>query len=274
MKKSLFFVMGLLCLIFSPLQAQKPIEKVLKSIKPPNCIPLEANIFMDRAEISNLHWLEYLAYLEKNQPEQYEANLPDTTCWANELAYNDSYVANYLRYPGFHHFPVVGVSYQQVLDYCKWRSKVVTKNFTQHKKNKYKDYDIEFIFKLPSIEQWEKAAQGNINDLYGFKELKPKEAKHNYYRANHLRTDSLSKHLNGVLITEYILAYSPNALGFYNMIGNVAEMVTKEGVAKEGSWQDPLEDCAINKQKTYERPESWVGFRCICEVKITPKNPN
>ena len=275
MKKFLFVIMGVLCLIFRPLQAQKPIEKVLKSIKPPNCIPLEGNIFMDQSEISNLHWKEYLAYLKQNQPEQYEAHLPDTTVWASTLAYNDSYVANYFSYPGFHHFPVVGISYQQALDYCQWRSKIVTETFTQNQKNKYKDYQIEFIFKLPTTKQWEKAAQGNATNSYGFTELKPKEDKKNPYRANYHRPDTSNRHpLIQNLITEYILAYPPNDLGYYNMIGNVAEMVAEKSIAKGGSWQDPLEDCAINKQKTYKNPQCWLGFRCICEVKITPKKLN
>ena len=268
MKKIMFFLLGIVCLFSNPSKAQKSIDKVLKSITPPNCVRIGNNLFMDQSEISNVHWLEFLAYLQEHQPEQYAANLPDTAVWASELSTNDSYIANYLRYPGFHYFPVVGVSYQQAVSFCAWRSKIVTAHFAQNKKNKYKDYTIEFVFSLPSAKQWEQAASANSDDPYGFVSLKPRLAKQYSHRANYNKGSSPE---NTIFITEYILAYPPNDLGLYNMIGNVAEMVAEEGIAKGGSWKDPLEACVITLQKSYEVPQSWLGFRCVCTIKITPK---
>jgi formylglycine-generating enzyme required for sulfatase activity len=45
--------------------------------------------------------------------------------WKDELAFNDSYVEQYLRYPGFRMYPLVGVSWTQATDYCTWRTAAV-----------------------------------------------------------------------------------------------------------------------------------------------------
>jgi gliding motility-associated lipoprotein GldJ len=93
------------------------------------------SFFMDETEIANIHWLEYLFYIERDSGgvdgEFYQSALPDTTVWASELAFNDSYVDHYLRYPGFRYFPVVGVSWEQAVDYCTWRTNVVNYKLAQ-----------------------------------------------------------------------------------------------------------------------------------------------
>jgi formylglycine-generating enzyme len=53
------------------------------------------------------------------------AALPDTTVWAKDMSFNDSYVTQYLRYPAFRYYPVVGVSWVQASDYAIWRSNAV-----------------------------------------------------------------------------------------------------------------------------------------------------
>ncbi|MEQ8924505.1 MAG: SUMF1/EgtB/PvdO family nonheme iron enzyme, partial [Fulvivirga sp.] len=86
-----------------------------------------ASFYMDETEIANIHWLEYLHYLNVSDSsrEVYIAALPDTTVWEARLAYNDPYVDHYLRYPGFRYFPVVGVSWVQANNYGDWRTAAV-----------------------------------------------------------------------------------------------------------------------------------------------------
>jgi formylglycine-generating enzyme len=84
------------------------------------------SFYMDETEIANIQYLEYLHAIQKDSAQEvYEAALPDTTVWADPLAFNDSYVDHYLRYPGFRYFPVVGVSWVQANDYADWRTIVV-----------------------------------------------------------------------------------------------------------------------------------------------------
>ncbi len=85
-----------------------------------------SSFYMDETEIANIDYLEYLyAVGQDSTREFYQSALPDTTVWANEMSFNDQYVDQYLRYPGFRTYPVVGVSWVQANDYCKWRTNVV-----------------------------------------------------------------------------------------------------------------------------------------------------
>ena len=85
-----------------------------------------ASFYMDETEVANIHWLEYEYYIRQDSDRVYwENNLPDTTVWTKDLAYNDPYVDHYYRYPGFRFFPVVGVNWRQAINYCNWRTTVV-----------------------------------------------------------------------------------------------------------------------------------------------------
>jgi formylglycine-generating enzyme len=87
------------------------------------------SFYMDETEIGNVHYLEYLNGIQKDSSQEfYESALPDTLVWKNELAFNDSYVEQYLRYPGFRMYPVVGVSWTQASDYCSWRTEAVNRD--------------------------------------------------------------------------------------------------------------------------------------------------
>ena len=87
------------------------------------------SFYMDESEITNSHYLEYLNGIQKDSSQEfYESALPDTMVWKNELAFNDSYVEQYLRYPGFRMYPLVGVSWTQASDYCLWRTAAVNNN--------------------------------------------------------------------------------------------------------------------------------------------------
>ena len=87
------------------------------------------SFYMDETEIANVHYLEYLHAIQKDSTQDfYESALPDTTVWRNDLAFNDPYVEQYLRFPGFRMYPVVGVSWKQATDYCIWRTAAVNNN--------------------------------------------------------------------------------------------------------------------------------------------------
>ena len=82
-----------------------------------------ASFFMDETEVANIHWMEYLFYLQRDSSEESFTNaLPDTLVWRSELAFNDPYVDHYFRYPGFRFFPVVGIDWKQASDYAIWRT--------------------------------------------------------------------------------------------------------------------------------------------------------
>lgn len=80
------------------------------------------SFYMDEAEIANIHWMEYLFYIRKYSEQDYINALPDTGVWMRQFSFNDYYVENYLRHPAFRFYPVVGVSWLQANEYCKWRT--------------------------------------------------------------------------------------------------------------------------------------------------------
>jgi gliding motility-associated lipoprotein GldJ len=215
-----------------------------------------ASFYMDETEIANIHWLEYLYYIKLDSSREfYESALPDSTVWARELAFNDPYVEHYLRYPGFRYHPVVGVTWVQANDYCKWRTSVVNQKLAE-------DAGLDEIpettggripletgvvlpdYRLPTEAEWEYAAQALIGTqwldenqthkrLYpwdGHALRNPYGKEMGYFLANFKRgrgdyAGIAGKLNDGAMITAYIYEYPPNDFGLYNMAGNVNEWV-------------------------------------------------
>ncbi|MCF8416827.1 MAG: SUMF1/EgtB/PvdO family nonheme iron enzyme [Crocinitomicaceae bacterium] len=84
-----------------------------------------SSFYMDQTEVTNFHWLEYLYWISRayeTYPMVYKNALPDTLCWRTPLAFMEKYVDYYLRHPAYRDYPVVGVSWLQANDFCKWRT--------------------------------------------------------------------------------------------------------------------------------------------------------
>ncbi|WP_338762988.1 SUMF1/EgtB/PvdO family nonheme iron enzyme [Bernardetia sp. ABR2-2B] len=134
---------------------KKKIAKVYSKVTPPNGIEIDTAIFMDETEISNVHWVEYLYYLNKDSSKNcYLENLSNTVIF--DSVYFNPYVDHYPRYPRFKNHPVVGISYQQAQGYCIWRANMVNDGWK--KENKNKDYEVIVHYRLPTEKEWEYAA--------------------------------------------------------------------------------------------------------------------
>jgi formylglycine-generating enzyme required for sulfatase activity len=85
-----------------------------------------SSFYMDRTEVTNFHWLEYMYWMKrvyyKSYPHVYKKSLPDTLAWRTPLGYMEKYANYYLRHPSYRDYPVVGVSWLQANDFCKWRT--------------------------------------------------------------------------------------------------------------------------------------------------------
>jgi len=90
------------------------------------------SFYLDEAEVTNS---EYLLFLEVTKdvfpPEEekykniYTSLLPDTLVWRNSLGNTELLSESYLRHPAYSDYPVVGVSWMQAVQYCKWRTSAV-----------------------------------------------------------------------------------------------------------------------------------------------------
>ena len=87
------------------------------------------SFYIDKTEISNVNYREYLFYLtqrfEKSNPQIIADAKPDELVWRNSLSYNEPYVEVYFGSPAFNNYPVVGVSWKQATEYCLFRTNKV-----------------------------------------------------------------------------------------------------------------------------------------------------
>lgn len=85
-----------------------------------------SSFYMDETEVRNIDYREYLYWVDRvwgaTYPEVWKRALPDTLVWREELAYNEPLVETYFRHPAYDDYPVVGVSWNQSNEYCKWRT--------------------------------------------------------------------------------------------------------------------------------------------------------
>ena len=137
-----------------------------------------SSFYMDEVEVTNYYWLEYLFWLNRvygeGYPEVVERAKPDTLVWRDPRAYNEPFVNYYLRHPAFRDYPVVGVSWLQANDFCKWRTDrvneqiMVREGFLVHNPTGQVD-DSYFSTETYLDGQYEEAAKA----ADGIKDLRP-----------------------------------------------------------------------------------------------------
>jgi len=84
------------------------------------------SFYMDQYEVRNIDWREYTNWLTvvfgNTAPELVERAQPNKTVWREELAFNEPLIQFYFTHPSYDHYPVVGVTWEQAMDFCSWRT--------------------------------------------------------------------------------------------------------------------------------------------------------
>ncbi len=241
-------------------------------------VKVNEKLFASKFELDNFTYQEFLnSLLQKGDSLSFEKSKIESHHWDKFVYYgmpmiNDSYS----NHPAYENFPVVNVSHQGAQLFCQW----MTEFYHQFPKRKYQ----KVIFRLPTEEEWKVAARsgkdygdytwiGNIRDRNGnFK------AKFKYIPQTLLKADSemlvlASKPHPKIYFNskhpDPVKSYSPNDLGIYNMCGNVAEMLLKEGRTKGGSWNSSGYYLGIESEDEFEgfkEGSPMIGFRYFMEV--------
>lgn len=242
-------------------------------VNPTGTVKISNNIYMDETEVTNFSWREYTTWIAIKYGKtstEYQNALPDTLVWREKASYNEPYVQYYYSHPAYNDYPVVGISYEQAVQYCQWRTERV-KELLKAKQltDKKNMYPTNFEYRLPTKEEWETVAK------IGYSE-KTKQQLETKYKGKIIANLKRNTEDNVVVagnfsqnadVTAPVKSYWPNAAGCYNLIGNVAEMMNQQGLAKGGSWINNPNDVTIEKDLPYTIPTSWLGFRCVAEIK-------
>ena len=233
----------------------------------PGVIMVSENLYYDETEASNFWWLEYLYWTRKNNPELYATHLPDTNVWSIDSMLNEPFSKFYLRHPLYRQYPVVGVSWNQATEFCKWRTERVREFLmAQGKIDKAPKH---FNFRLPTHAEYLMM----FNDIKALPNKIGEEGKKKYRGLNRYNMKVKGTGKLGVAgdlndnadVTAPILSYWSNNFGVYNIKGNVAEWLLDSNTYAGGAWQTPMtEDVSV--VKTSKKPSAVIGFRCVCEI--------
>ena len=242
-------------------------------------LPLKSfnSFYMFQTETSNFNWLEFLNDMEDQVSSDSLLQLmPDTSIWKNNIS------DYYLRHPAYRHYPVVGITYEQIQVYCQWLTdKLNNSNISPFK---------QVIVRLPYESEWEYAAQaGNAANPFPWKEEGFIDYEHKSYKANFKAIDqsriqidsnntcniTKSTEIHQITTLEELeftapcLSYLPNNYGLYNMAGNVSEFVQEKGILKGGSFESTGYYLNLYKHESYNSENyrsNHSGFRIVLQI--------
>ena len=217
---------------------------------------------------------------------------PDTTVWVRQFSYsyNEPISRQYFWFQGFNTYPVVGVSWNQAVAFCDWRTHIWVAE-----RDKARLYT-ESRFRLPKEGEWEWAARGGRNEApypWGGPYIINKKG---CYLAN-FKPMRGNYSADGGLYTVPVDKYAANDYGLKNMSGNVSEWTSSayfnnsynqvadlnpdinysnrkndpvylsRKVVRGGSWRDIAYFLQVST-RDYEYADSskaYLGFRCVIQ---------
>jgi formylglycine-generating enzyme required for sulfatase activity len=148
--------------------------------------------------------------------------------------------------------PITGISYEQALDYCNWKTILKGNDKT--------------IYRLPTKEEWVQLAYIGLSETEKLK--RTMDSSDNSCDCHFYNFKFTFKEYaeDGSSVIE-VARFSPNHNGVYDLLGNISEMTMTKGEAKGGNYNINASQCHIDSTQYYIKPEKWLGFRCIAEEK-------
>ena len=165
--------------------------------------------------------------------------------------------------------PISGITYNQAINFCKWRTKLDSLKFKQRYNLEISDIDSVkgeyYSYHLPSKEEFIKfncnkdslsqKGYSNFNYLNSI----PKRNKPPYI---HTGKDLIQPWFN--LYQNDGKTFSKNRYSNLDHIqGNVAEMSNVKGISYGGSYLHPANQSYAGVPTKYDSTQIWLGFRCV-----------
>jgi len=272
---SLCLAMALVSVLFS----SESLLKKKQRISPPGTIWLKESLFIDQRPVENINYLEYEYWIRKvlryniDCFQQIIDTLPLYGVHKDSVNYlkkcssyleNDSLLIDsempvawssegtgpYLRKPATVRYPVVNVSFKVAEAYCQWRTYAVMNMYaiSSATESERKKYYKKIRYRLPTQAEWAYALSKFEKDSYV----------------------PTAKGNSSMIAQPYSVAHEK---ALY-CLSNISEMVSEYGVAKGWNWKKRSSYNQPNYTTTYQYPEDWLGFRCVCEVEDWPEKPS
>jgi formylglycine-generating enzyme required for sulfatase activity len=246
-------------------------------------VKINDSLYCSRYETSNEEYKYFLNDLGTKDSAAYIKCLVDSTKWRTMkvFSYGEPMSSNYFRHPAFGLYPLVNITYDAAVEYCKWLTIV----YNNTPKRKFK----EVVYGLPSKEEWVFAAQGGRSGrrypsgdyalvrktgeyLYNFRRIDDRfitqdslgkpvldQTERNYWFASTGLRDM-------AFYTADVRSFWPNEFDLYNMSGNVAEMINIKGQAMGGGWNSYGGEITTTSVKIYNEPSPEIGFRVFMRI--------
>lgn len=273
--------------------------------EPPGTIRVDDNLFVDKTEVTNFSWLEYLYWIEKvfgGGSEEYRDALPDTAAWLHISRPDSILMVTYLRHPAYRDYPVVGVTHEQALAYSKWRSDrvfeilLIKRGIIPYEDDQTRShhFSIEDFYAadtmsayhffpfpeydLPTENEWtlirQKADSVNRINIRHCRLKKPLRGwtscrdliSGGKLLVNSLETADTLDHLRSVD------CFGCREPLIFHLLGNVRELSKDPAVAVGGGWTDPISTILETRSYEYQGANAWTGFRNVCRWKGPPHN--
>jgi formylglycine-generating enzyme required for sulfatase activity len=183
----------------------------------------------------------------------------DTKC-NNAICIKDDYWhrlwkgKKYDRCP-YYMLPITGVSYEQVDLFCKWKTVNLGENI--------------ITYRLPTEAEWKSIAnrclkENERRNKFPDSLLAESRCPSFSYRSDSICASQKARGANGSM--KFIVGQFNVNWEFFDLFGNVSEMVEERGIAKGGNYTIRANQCNVDSVQYYRKSEKWLGFRCIGKV--------
>jgi hypothetical protein len=228
-------------------------------------------LFCDKFEITNLDYREFFYYRKTYELINPQVNLnikPDTLVLDDSIFYGMPTSGLYWSHPAFDSKPSLGLTYQQVILFTKWRTDMVFEQFLIKQKVLPK---IPMNMQAFTIEDYFAGNYRNIKPdpryLYYFEYSLPSEAEWKLIFKQFYFQDALyigpSRVNSTANFPNNYDSYSKSKVNIKNMQDEVSELLIDSNKVIGLNWNDSFSVSKLDTIRTNTLPSAYVGFRNI-----------